>query len=227
MKQVDLLRSSLCKISGTVHSALDFNEVTERVMTEGAAALGCETVRVSIRKGNGWLVTHIRGEPQSLVGARTDDDEERHAVMAFETRQPVTVDDGFNDGRFDVEHLRKRNIRSALVMPLILRNEAFGVMHFNYHTAPHSFTVPELEFAGHLATATALALENSQLAREVKCAKDAAANKDAALATAENHLQNYDRLMISRELRMIELKKEIDAMCRQYGQPIRYGKKAD
>ena len=227
MSQDDLLKSACNQITQTVNSARDFNEVTERVMTEGAAALGCEAVSVSIRKGGGWIVTHVHGMPPSLVGARMDDDEERHAVLAFETRQPVAVADGFNDGRFNVEHLRRRNIRSVLVVPLILRNEAFGVIHFNYHIAPHAFTLPEVEFAGHLATATAVALENARMSREVTCAKEAAEQKEAALAAANRQLVCFDRAMVSRELRMRELKREIDELCLQYGQPIRYGNNTD
>lgn len=36
-------------------------------------------------------------------------------------------------------------------------------------------------------------------------------------------LGSFNRLMVGRELRMIELKQEIDALCAKYGEPLRYG----
>jgi two-component system, cell cycle sensor histidine kinase and response regulator CckA len=46
---------------------------------------------------------------------------------------------------------------------------------------------------------------------------------EAALRTANSELTAFNRLMVGRELRMIELKKEIDALCVRFGQPLRYG----
>jgi PAS domain S-box-containing protein len=40
-------------------------------------------------------------------------------------------------------------------------------------------------------------------------------------------LTAFNRAMVGRELRMIELKKEIDKLCRQFGLPTRYGHNSD
>lgn len=36
-------------------------------------------------------------------------------------------------------------------------------------------------------------------------------------------LQQFNNAMVGRELRMIEAKQEIDALCAKYGEPLRYG----
>jgi hypothetical protein len=55
-----------------------------------------------------------------------------------------------------------------------------------------------------------------------------AANEELAateekLRRSNAELAYFNKAMVGRELRMIELKKEVDQLCRQFGQPIRYG----
>lgn len=47
------------------------------------------------------------------------------------------------------------------------------------------------------------------------------------LEKANAELAYFNKAMVGRELRMIELKKEIDKLCRQFGQPTRYGYQTD
>jgi PAS domain S-box-containing protein len=55
--------------------------------------------------------------------------------------------------------------------------------------------------------------------------RDITARKQAeeALRKSNRELEYMNRHMTGRELRMVELKKEIDELCRQFGQPSRYG----
>jgi PAS domain S-box-containing protein len=46
---------------------------------------------------------------------------------------------------------------------------------------------------------------------------------EAALQASNKELQAWHNATVGRELRMVELKKEIDALCVQFGQPPRYG----
>jgi CheY-like chemotaxis protein len=48
---------------------------------------------------------------------------------------------------------------------------------------------------------------------------------EAALRASNKEMEAFNRLMIGRELRMIELKKEVDELCRRFGEPSRYGYK--
>jgi PAS domain S-box-containing protein len=45
---------------------------------------------------------------------------------------------------------------------------------------------------------------------------------EAAVLEKANALERFNNLMVGRELRMIELKQEINALCAQTGQPPRY-----
>jgi hypothetical protein len=45
---------------------------------------------------------------------------------------------------------------------------------------------------------------------------------NAQLQTGNEELARFNRAMVGRELRMVELKKEVNEICRQAGQPPRY-----
>lgn len=45
---------------------------------------------------------------------------------------------------------------------------------------------------------------------------------EASLRSSNHELARFNRAAVGRELRMIELKREINAMCGQLGQPPRY-----
>lgn len=180
------LGEALNRVSEAVNSTLDIGVIMQRLVAEGVAAMGSDTGAINLRREAAWVVSYVHGMPESLVGARMNDDQERHAVLAIRTGQPVAVDDAFNDERFDREHLRRFNIRSVLVTPLIARGEAIGALFFNYHAAPHSFTDVELSFVRHLATTASIALENARFFEERRQAEEALRDRENELRLVTN-----------------------------------------
>ncbi len=157
------LSEALNRINQALHSTLDFAEINQRLVAEGLAALGSDGAAISLREGDGWTVTSVQGMPPHLLGVRMTDDEERHAVLAIESRVPVAVADAFDDERFNREHLRRHGVRSVLVAPLIVRDQPLGVIVFSYLHERHTFTEAEVAFAGQLAATAAVAFENARL----------------------------------------------------------------
>ena len=64
--------------------------------------------------------------------------------------------------------MRKWNIRSVLITPLIVKNEAIGVQFFNYHTSTFTFHEAHVDFALKLSASLALALENARLFKDLQ-----------------------------------------------------------
>ena len=164
--QARRMSQALNRINTVLHSTLHIAEIMQLMVTEGSIFLGSDSAAISLRQGDGWTVSHVYRMPSSIVGKVMEDDEERHAVLALQSRQPVVVSDAFNDDRFDREHLRRHNIRAVLVAPLVTRKESLGAIFFNYHTSPHEFTDGEVNFARQLATTASIALENAKLFEE-------------------------------------------------------------
>lgn len=162
------LGDSLSRINQLLHRTLDLNTITQMLVEEGSRALGSDTAAVTIMVGDEWEITHVYRTPAEWIGMRMGNDLELHALHAVTTRQPVVITDGFTDERFNREHLRKYNIRSVLVCPLILQDEPFGCLFFNYHTDIHHFTEDEVTFGAHLAATASIAMHNAKLYAEAR-----------------------------------------------------------
>ena len=146
----------------------DADEVMQAVLVEGAKAIGCETAAISLRQSGRWVVRHVLGFPPDVIGTLMNDKEEPHAVLAIDTRSPVAIDDAFSDERVNRDRMRKWGIRSVLVVPLLTNEDVVGVLFFNFHKHPVSFTVADVDFASQLAISAGLALENARLFAELQ-----------------------------------------------------------
>lgn len=161
------LGSALNTISTALFSNLKVGERMKILVGEGAKALECESVGISLLKDGVWTVSYVYGFPGSFVGATMTNDEQPHAVLALRTGEPVVIQDAYNDERVNTEHMRKHKIRSVLVMPLIVQDEPIGVILLNHQTAPIPFSDSQIDFARQLAVTAALALQNSYLVEEL------------------------------------------------------------
>jgi GAF domain-containing protein len=207
--------AALARINQAVHSTLDTDTILRTLVKEGCAALRCDSAALTLRRDNHWVVRAVSNMPESMVGTQMNDDEERHALLAFQTGRLLEVSNGFNDPRCNVEHLRQYNIAAVLVVPLQVRGKPFGVLFLNFHSGPRRFSPAEVAFAEQVAATAASALEHARLVAELKDALQKAEEK-------ANDLDRSNRIMVGRELRMIELKQEIDMLCQELGRPMRY-----
>jgi PAS domain S-box-containing protein len=102
-----------------------------------------------------------------------------------------------------------------------LLNELAGDMAFGVTTlrvrAERNQAYEELELRVQERTAE-LKMANSELKQEITERKRA----EEGLRAAYGELTRFNRAMVDRELRMIELKKEINVLCEGAGQPTRY-----
>ncbi len=183
LREAQQLSEGLNRINEILHSSLDMGHIVRNLVDEGAAMLGSESAALSLRLAGHWTVAHVHGLPDSLVGSRMSDHEERHAELALESRRPLAIADALTDKRVDRRHMKKHGIRAVLVAPLIVRNEPFGAIFFNQHTAPREFSDAQVDFSAQLASTAAIALENSRLYDERRRAEEEL-RRSAAVNTA-------------------------------------------
>ena len=188
------LSDAMNRINEVVHSTMDFTAIAQGVLSEGSAALHCDSAVISMRLQGEWMVSQRHGMAPDVLGARMSDEQERHAALAVQQRVVVAIESALEDPRCNTEHLRERGVQSVLVAPLIIRNEGFGVVIFNYQRATHAFSGAECNFARQLAATASVALENTRLFMELQqsaaALRDADSRKDVFVATLAHELRN-------------------------------------
>jgi PAS domain S-box-containing protein len=165
-KQSEELSKALNNINLTINSILDFDEIMRRVIMESAKAIGCETALITLREGDYWVARYIYGFSEELIGSRFTDEEVPHGALAAQSKQPVVINDTYNDNRVNREIMERYGVRSVLVTPLIVRERVIGNIYYNYHSAPTAFAPSKVDFTEKLAASATLALENSRLYAE-------------------------------------------------------------
>lgn len=156
------LSNTLNHINEAIHSTLDFDQIMQTVVSEAGKALG-SAAGILMLEDNYWVVKHVHGLPDDLVGMVFTAEEARGAELAAKTKKPVVSNDALNDERLDPEVMREYKIQSLLVAPLIAKKRVIGALYFSHHSAPIPFRDPEVDFASKLAAAVSLAIENSRL----------------------------------------------------------------
>ena len=161
-------RKAINEIDLLLNSTLDVDQVMSQAVSAASQTLGSETAALSLREGTGWVVSYVHGFPEEIVGTRMDDDQERHAILAIQSRKPVAISDAFHDERVNQAHMRKWGIRSVLVVPVLMEDKALGCIFFNYYEAGFEFKPAHIDFASQLAASISLALKNASLVRSLE-----------------------------------------------------------
>jgi len=183
------LSNALNEINAAINSTLDFNEIMQRVVVEAARATGAETSAIALRGDNCWHIKFLHGQMKQLAGAKLTDETAKGMVVAARTGNLVVVTDALNDDRVNPEMMRKLGIRSVMVVPLMVKDEAIGILFFAYHSDKVVFTDAQIDFASKLGASVSLALENARL---YQSKRDIADTLQEALLIMPGKLQGVD-----------------------------------
>jgi putative methionine-R-sulfoxide reductase with GAF domain len=101
-------------------------------------------------------------------------------------------------------YCRKTGARSMVSVPIKVRDRIFGVLDLVSHT-PRSFAMEEIELLKSIATQIGIAVEKASLYEDLKIT-------NLELEKRLKELEDFSEIAVGRELRMIELKKEIEEL---------------
>lgn len=157
------LSTALNDIDIKIHSKLGFDEIIQAALDGFVEALGADAGDVKQRTGADWTVRYARGFDAEAVGMRLGKANAPVAERVAAIGEPVTIADYLLEPADSyVGFPRIHNLRAAVAVPLVIRDEVAGVLSA-WMRSPRQFTPAEVDFARRMAASVALALENTRL----------------------------------------------------------------
>ena len=132
--------------------------------------------------------------------------------------QSLNIDDVTKDPRY---YGLRNDIRSELCVPLKLEDKVIGVINVETHFAS-AYTESDLRILETVASSTSIAIKNSILYEEIKNEVNTRKIYAEELEAKVTELQIFNEITIGRELKMVELKKEVNELLKAAGKQEKY-----
>ncbi|MBI5870298.1 MAG: GAF domain-containing protein [Actinobacteria bacterium] len=156
-------REAALRISAAFMSSLSLDETVRVVLDNLALISGTDAGALFILEDEQWVGMAGYGEysDESIRGLRYPYDEVAIGVAAVEGRETIAAEDAMSDPRFSAERLKRFNVKSSMVVPLISSNRPIGAVWLNQTDEKHRFTEEQVKFATVIGSHAALAIENA------------------------------------------------------------------
>ena len=178
-KQSEELSNALNNINTMINSTRDVVEIVGIVAREAAATLAVESAKIILREDGRWTIRYAHKLPEELLGSAVSGDEAEMLMMAVEAGKPVAV--MVDEAKFRAV-MTAAGVRSSLLVPLKLREDALGIMMFSQHSSRHYFSENHIDFARKLANSVSLAIENASLYQKELVTRSEVQNHAAQLS---------------------------------------------
>ncbi|MGZ7136445.1 MAG: PAS domain S-box protein, partial [Methanobacterium sp.] len=195
LKESKILSDALNKINTNINSKLDYNEIMQSIVEEGAKAIGAESSVINIKERSNWIVKYVYNFPNSILGQIKSNEESPTSLYVANKKETVAFNDAQNDSRVNKNGMRLHGVASLLVAPIILRDEIKGIIAFYHHQKPFQFSEAHIDFANKLASSLSQALENAQLIDELQnAAEELEVSNEELRTTTEQLYASNDEL---------------------------------
>ncbi|MHB8840653.1 MAG: GAF domain-containing protein [Candidatus Aquicultor sp.] len=154
------------EISRLISSTLELSEVLHLVINEISKAIGTEAGGIFFyqaeesrfygKMGYGPASEHV----EDIV---EDAESFKMAIEAIRTGNAVLIKNASTDPRIPHRYVEMFGLRSVLVLPLIVKEKAIGVITLGHTDNVHEFDDDQIAFAKSIALQAAIAIENARL----------------------------------------------------------------
>ncbi|HHL40749.1 MAG TPA: response regulator [Deltaproteobacteria bacterium] len=146
----------------------DIDRLLDMVVEESARYTGAELASIMLLDDDGSLMMKAYRTRRSGAGGLDDGSLKVMAGEGFvgrvaEQKEPVVLDSRTETDPQLKEMMRKRNIRSALCLPIVMKDVSLGVLNLINFKRDHPFSHSDLEIATVLCGQAAIAIENARL----------------------------------------------------------------
>ncbi len=219
--QNSILEPQILKSALKIAQALDFDEILNATVYTLQSLLQVDRVIVCQQNeiGQNIIISeHVRSGWQPLLGLRVNNlsdlkclaDRERDlrgTSLGFQTGDGGIEDALLNQTDYDTLRLMQLQIKSSLVIPLVINSQNWGTIVAHHYTHCHSWEAVEIEscqlLAGHAAIALQRTLQIQQQQKvisELQRSEQMLQDKSYQLKSLVNQ-QNYSTLQANAQLK--------------------------
>lgn len=164
---------TLIEISQAVSSTLSSKEILDTIVQKVAEVIDvarCSIVRIGKKEGVGHVLTAY--ENPNIKNLPIDLDKYPELKKALSKKDTVIIDDIYNDPLLAEvrDYLRDLDFTSLLVVPIIVRAEAVGILFLRTSRRASSFTQRETKLCQVIANFAGNALMNAHLFESMELA---------------------------------------------------------
>lgn len=158
-------RDAALKISEAVMSSLDLDRTVRVVLESLAYVAGTDAGALFLLEDDQWIGVAGAGEysDDQVRSLRLPYDDLKSGAEAVAMKQALAMEDVVEDNRFTAELIRKFNIRSSLVIPLVTGKKTVGLAWLNQTDRRRDFSDDQVEFATNVGAQAALAIDNASV----------------------------------------------------------------
>lgn len=157
------LGSALNNINDAVSSTLDFNQIIQKVVKQGAEAIGCDSAAVELKENDQWSVKYTYNLHEDMVGKQLTGKQALITKFVGANKQAIAVPDTMSNYSLNSKIMQHHNIKSFLAVPLRTKEETHGILIFINNKESATFDDQQIDFCEKLAVSVALSLENARL----------------------------------------------------------------
>ncbi len=149
-------------INREINATLDAEEILHTLLDSCGHVLHTKSCALVAKERNRWVVREPARRRRTKAATQLADFRLGIALRAIDARQPVVINDE-SDPLADVALMGSLDIHTMLAIPIIVQDEAFGVLLFENRTKDGPFSAEEIGFAHRLMDIATLALQNARL----------------------------------------------------------------
>jgi PAS domain S-box-containing protein len=162
---------SLNRLYEILFAEPDLASVLDCAVSEGGAAMGCESAIIEVLDDGELVVRHQWGLDSDIIGRRTDPESTPHLVKAADSHDPIVVDDIASSPDIDLGTMVESGVRAVLSVPLQVTRTVLGFLSFNWHSGAHDWTEQEIRYARQLATTVSLGLQSAREREQLRASE--------------------------------------------------------
>jgi len=160
----------LFKVTREISSTLGLVEVISSIVSKTALVLNSEKCSILLLNSDSGelVIKYSHGLSKEIIKNTRIKPGEGISGWVFKHQQAIRVEDIESDQRFKIRNKEKYYTNSFLSVPLILREEAIGVINVNDKKTRDKYVEKDLDFVKELAVEASIAIENAKLFSSLK-----------------------------------------------------------